>query len=695
MKMKLFKNILLVVLVLFTISCSDFLEEKGYKTDYSYYETADGLNALTTACYQNTRWMANGENIYCLEDMGSDLFMIGGDGGSRDAMGQYLSNALTPQYSLLSYFWGNNYPGIYDCNLGLQYLAKNTDMTEATKTIRKGEMLFLRAYYYSQLVTQFGDIPLTTTATSEPKTDYYRVPQKEVWAQIISDLREAWDLLPWADGNGEVDGDYGRVGKGAVGHLLAQVYMFRYCDIYTKNESDPEMDEDRGGKTTDLDSVIYYASRVCNFGEGNGSGSIHKLAANYATLTGWDQKTGVTAEYMGPEVLFSINFSTTAFYNNADATDVGAGNQLHMYYNGQNDTYNLTTKLEDGTGVSWLGNGVTNPGVSRTLMTGRPWRRISPTPYYFSNNGLYASRNYESGIHGKLIDSRLYKSFNWVYYCNTDNDVPWTTFSNAAGSFDPASIGKTVGAQRFELNDTAVLYTIEDVSNRPGPGTKLEKLALARAKEKYWIIPMASLTPPATRGATAVPDAITNQFPSSAKFLDNRRASTADMGGFRNFHRMRLGETFILLSEAYARKGQFDLAAQALNEVRSRAAWGDGEVKYAQYWKYDGGTYDTRTASTVNDMKVSSTFLGSFSGDALTNFYLDEYGHEVGGELNRFSLLVRFGADFWYNRVKADNYWVNSEYGGNIKVFHRFRPIPQSHIDAIYPADPDPQNYGY
>jgi len=47
--------------------------------------------------------------------------------------------------------------------------------------------------------------------------------------------------------------------------------MFRYCDKYAKNQSDANMNEDRGGKTTDIDSVIYYASRVCNYGEGANS----------------------------------------------------------------------------------------------------------------------------------------------------------------------------------------------------------------------------------------------------------------------------------------------------------------------------------------------------------------------------------------------------------------------------------------
>ncbi|MBN2764377.1 MAG: RagB/SusD family nutrient uptake outer membrane protein, partial [Bacteroidales bacterium] len=619
----------------------------------------------------------------------TDIFMLGGDGSHRDAFGQYLSSALTPNNTLLRDFWNNNYKGIASCNLALDYVDDNTEMLETVRPVRKGEALFLRAYYYYELAIHFGDVPLNTTPTDKPKTDFYRVPQKQVWHQIISDLRQAWELLPWADASGLVTNDWGRASKGAAGHLLAKAYMFRYCDKYAKNQSDANMNEDRGGKETDIDSVIYYASRICNFGEGAGSGSNHSLAGDFATLWGWDPSIGLIAEYMGPEILFSVNFSTNHFYNNYSVTDVNnGGNWLHMLYTAQLENYPLSTSLESGDNVIW-GN---NVGRVRDFLTDRPWRRIAPSPYYYSEEGLYAARNYESGKPGKLIDSRLYKSHVWVLYCNDENvDVPWSAYSNAAGSFDPADIGMTEGDQRYGVGDTAILLSIEDVTGRFANGSPKEKLALARAQEKYWYVPMQSIQVPTDRGNVGGYDVITNNFPPLIKHLDDRRAGIQDQAGFKNFIRMRLGETYILLSEAYARKGDFTNAAGALNMVRMRAAWKDGEEKHCHYWKYDGGTYDTRTTSTENDMTVSAGFLGSYTDEQLTDFYLDEMGHETAGELNRFDLLARYGADFWKERIEAHNYWTV----GTINVFHRFRPIPQYHIDNLDPADPNPQNYGY
>ena len=687
--MKKLKNILLSAgMILLIFSCENFIEEVGYNTDYTYFETAEGLDALVAACYQQTRWACSFETQYALEDLGSDIFMVSGDGTYRDGFAQYLASQMQPLNTLIRDFWENNYKGISSCNLALLYVDDNEEMLETIKPIRKGEALFLRAYYYYELAIQFGSIPLVVHPVNEPKLDFVRAPQSDIWAQIIADARQAWELLPWSE-NGAVTGDFGRASKGAAGHLLAKAYLYRYCDRYAQNESDANMNEDRGGKDTDIDSVIYFASRVCNFGEGAGSGSNHVLASDYSELWGWDVTQGLVAEYMGPEILFTINFSTNHFYNNRSATDVnGGGNWLHLFYTAQFENYPLTTNLESGDDAIWG----TNIGLERDFFTGRPWRRLAFTPYYYADDGLYGARNYESGKLGKLIDSRLYKSHIWVFFCNSEDvDVPWASYSNGAGSFDPADIGMVEGEQRYGLGDTALLLSLEDVSQRFSSGTPREQLALARAQEKYWYLPMQSMPVPTDRGSVSGYEVITNQFPSLIKHFDDRRAGIQDQAGFKNMIRMRLGETYILLSEAYARKGEFASAADALNMVRERAAWKEGESKSCHFWKYDGGTYADRTTSTENDMMVSTGFLSSFSGDELTDFYLDEYAHETTGELNRFDHLTRYGADYWKNRIEENNYWTV----GTIQLFHRFRPIPQSHIDNVDPPDPNPQNYGY
>lgn len=671
-------------------ACSDFLDEKGYNTDYSYYETAEGVESLVASCYQNGRGMFSTSNTpsgIIFQEIGTDMYTIGGDGGTDFAL---YTSTMNPSNETFSAFWTDCYNGVARANLGLQYLTSNQDMKEDVKRIREGELKFLRAYYYSVLVIHYGDCPLLLQPVDKPTFNFTRAPQREVWAQIIQDATDAYNMLPWADADGKVTGDYGRASKGAAAHLLAKAYMFRYSQKWAGNQSDSHMNEERGAESTDLDKVIEYASAVCHFGSGAGSGSLHELASDYSDLWRYDPKTGgpTPDDYAGSEVLFNIQFSTDHFYNNQLATDVNTGgNWLHMMFTTQAEGMPMTTANGNGTeSVKW---GTSN-GIGRDLITGRPWRRASPTPFLYEDNGLYGPQYYTSNKHGKLIDSRLYKSHIWVYYCNQAPNVTWEEFSNATGSFSPSSIGKTTGSQRYAIGDTAIVFSLENVDQRFSDGTMSEKLAFARAIEPYWYIPMQSISRPGlnNRGDR---DGIRNTYPSLIKYLDSRRTSANDQSGYRDYFCYRLAETYIMLAEAFALKGDYANSAAALNIVRERAAWKEGEEKTPNFYKYDGGAIADLTKSTIEEMKVTTDFLSGMDDEEKLIFFLDEYGREMEGELHRFEQLVRNGADFFVARIKE-----RSELAAeNIQPFHRFRPIPQKHIDRLEPADPNPQNYGY
>lgn len=691
--MKSIKKILTIgIISCLLLSCSDFLEEKGYNTDYTYYETEEGLEALVVSCYQNGRGMFSTSNTpsgIIFQEIGTDMYTIGGDGGTDFAL---YTSAMNPANETFSAFWTDCYNGVARANLGLKYLYENKTMNEDLKNIREGELKFLRAYYYSVLAIHYGDCPLVLEPIDAPKLNFVRSLQKEIWMQIISDATDAYNKLPWADQNGCVTGDYGRVNKGAAGHLLAKSYLFRYSQKWAGNgQSDSHMNEDRGASSEDLDNAIKYASAVCNFGKEAGSGSLHELATDYSDLWRYNPKTGGPSpdDYSGSEVLFNIQFSTDHFYNNQLATDVNnGGNWLHMMFTSMAEGMPLVTVNGKGSSNAEWGK---NIGIGRDLITGRPWRRASPTPFLYADDGIYGPQYYESNMHGKLIDSRLYKSHVWVYFSNQTPNVTWDTFSNSCGSFELTSIGKVEGSQRFELGDSAIVYSIENLDNRFSSGTRAEKLAYARAMESYWYIPMQSIKRPgmSERGDR---DGIRNSYPSLIKYLDSRRTSANDQSGYRDYFCYRLGETYIMLAEALALKGDFVNSAKALNKVRIRAAWKEGEKKTPHYYKYDGGDFIDFTKSTENAMKVSSDFLNQMSEEELLVFFLDEYGRELEGELHRFEQLVRNGADFFVKRILERNDVVSAT---DIKPFHRFRPIPQKHIDRLEPADSNPQNPGY
>lgn len=159
---------------------------------------------------------------------------------------------------------------------------------------------------------------------------------------------------------------------------------------------------------------------------------------------------------------------------------------------------------------------------------------------------------------------------------------------------------------------------MEDVNKRFSTGTRSEKLAYARAIEPYWYIPMQSINRPGLneRGDR---DGIRNTYPSLIKYLDSRRTSANDQSGYRDYFCFRLAETYIILAEAFALKGDYANSAAALNIVRERAAWKEGEMKTPNFYKYDGGDPADISKSTIEDMKVSADFISQM--DEEENLY--------------------------------------------------------------------------
>ncbi len=709
--MKKMKNIILLAgaaLLLFS-SCSDFLDEVGYQTDYTYFETEQGMEALVAGTYYGTRNLATSGNMTpgtMWEIIGTDIFTGGADGGDRAAWGWYQPGSMTPS---LGGAWNSLYSYISTANQGLQSI-ETSPLAEDIKDIRRGELQFLRAYYYFFLLQQYGDLVLLTEPITEPKLDLARVPQKEVLLQILDDATAAWEALPWADASGAVTGDYGRASKGAAGFLLAQVHMYRYAQRWAGQGQPDGLNEDRGAQSDDLQKVIYYAEQVCKFGAGAGSGSPHALAENYADLWKWDQKTGFvggnTAEnYRGSELIFAGLYSRDHFYNDQIATQVDdGGNWFHMMclMFVEDPNWPLVTigggGGNEGADVAWGyvldGDIPVKPklGIERNLITGRPWRRFVPTMYMYSDDGLFGRQAYMNGDPGKLQDSRIYKGFQWVWYANVQPNVNWRSWSNGAGSFDPTSIGKAEGSPRYtSIGDTAVVLSLEDISGKYSSGTEAEKLALERAKHSYYYHPMQNIPKATINTGPNDRDYNSNIFPSLTKHMDSRRPNPNAQAGYRDLMLYRLAELYILLGEAYALNNQFAEAAAAINVVRDRAAWKEGEDKYVHFYLFDGGDIADFTKSTENDMRIDASFLSAMSESELQEFFLDEQGRECFGEPNRWSRLTRNGANFFVNRVIAHNNLAAPA----VRPHHRFRPIPQNHLDAIDPKRPQDQNPGY
>lgn len=115
--------------------------------------------------------------------------------------------------------WYNNYQGIYRANQVIINVPSIT-MDENLKKQYLAEAKFLRAIFYFNLVTHFGNVPLILTKQKTNDLPLQETPEN-IWLQIEKDLTEAVVDLPPSYDNANV----GRVTKGAAYALLGKSYL--------------------------------------------------------------------------------------------------------------------------------------------------------------------------------------------------------------------------------------------------------------------------------------------------------------------------------------------------------------------------------------------------------------------------------------------------------------------------------------
>ncbi|MGV8813746.1 MAG: RagB/SusD family nutrient uptake outer membrane protein [Gelidibacter sp.] len=172
-------------------------------------------------------------NDFILKDIASsDMNKKWNPDGDQAWMDELSAFSFTSENGAFNGIWLYDYEGINRINLALSYLT-NTEVTQsvgisdARKDQLMGECYFLRAFYYFDLVNNFGDVPLLTKplkSFAEAFEVAVRIPEAEIWTQINTDLALAKELLP--NSKYPSPGEPWRVSKGAVIALQAKSALY-------------------------------------------------------------------------------------------------------------------------------------------------------------------------------------------------------------------------------------------------------------------------------------------------------------------------------------------------------------------------------------------------------------------------------------------------------------------------------------
>lgn len=238
--------LLLFALGCFVTSCSDFLETDNRSNVVSdeFYRTETGLKSLTNSTYSSLRRFYTGNGYLFIA--GTDIYADGRNLGF--SLGRY---DFTASESNVKDFYSNCYKGIQLANSVIHYGGIAEDFSQRLQLV--DEARFIRAWYYFQLVQQFGAVALNKEMFEGAIMEHSRTDLKTVYQFIIDEfvyLSSDKSNLLTRDNSG-----VGRANKRAAAFYAAKAYLTRgWLD-----GTDYESQEDNIAEQKDFENAILYA----------------------------------------------------------------------------------------------------------------------------------------------------------------------------------------------------------------------------------------------------------------------------------------------------------------------------------------------------------------------------------------------------------------------------------------------------
>lgn len=348
MKKLLFISYIFIAIVL--TGCEDFLESsnKTKKDSSNFPRTENDASQLLTGVYSIVGRSEPLGSLFMVSELMSDDRL--GGGGTDDKSCKAIDQFKKSSDDMFNNPWRAYYFGVYRSN----YLIANLDQIEwDNEDVRKkiiGEVYFLRAYFYFDLIRMFGEVPLVITP------DPVNIPKNsaaEVYAQIASDLKLAIESLPSIPFQ-QIDRskDLGRATRWSAEALMARVFLF-YTGYYEK-ETLPLVD---GGEITKEQVIEWLVDCIEN--------SAHDLVSDFRNLWAYSyvQDYKYTADNnlkwegdANKECVFSIRYSALA---NDWNYEWQKSNQIVLYF-GLRGQGNYAKTFPFGQG--W-GMGTVNPKI--------------------------------------------------------------------------------------------------------------------------------------------------------------------------------------------------------------------------------------------------------------------------------------------------------------------------------------------
>lgn len=343
--------ILAVAAVLGLSSCEDFLDSQDYtgKNSTNFPTTSEDVDKMVAAVYKSTFYGPfqgnNLEQYFSVANiMSDDMF---GGAGVGDPWWQALDKLMYAQTNQMQDLWTYAYEAIARANAALAVIDNIAD--EETRNQTKGELLFMRAYSYYNLVLAFNNVPVIEKApetVAEAQIAPAQREGKEVFKLIADDLYEATSIMPSYKYDGWQKLQFGKITRWAAEALLGRAYLF-YTGFYGESSMP---------KTEGAIDATYVKNALKDCIDNSG----HDLLSDYRSLWAYsNQWTAKDYDYVtdmiekgtcyqegNKEVLLAINFQ----YQSGWTSSLHLTNQYGLFFgiradgnNQDDDRYHVGT----------------------------------------------------------------------------------------------------------------------------------------------------------------------------------------------------------------------------------------------------------------------------------------------------------------------------------------------------------------
>ena len=219
-----------IVLSLLVWSCTNLDENPlSQVTPDNFFQTEAELVSAVIPVYAALESAVWSDYFQTQEHTSDEMFVPQrggdwGDGGTWRALQEHTWTASFPGF--VNGAWNDAFRGIARANATIDNLERSTSDSPLIPTFI-AEVRFLRAFFYSWLMDEFGPVPIVTTPTTDPDNPPTQNTRQEVFDFIVSEVNAALPSLEDSHGSG----GYGRVTKAAANTLLATVYL--NAEVYT------------------------------------------------------------------------------------------------------------------------------------------------------------------------------------------------------------------------------------------------------------------------------------------------------------------------------------------------------------------------------------------------------------------------------------------------------------------------------